>query len=168
MKYTVTINHFRSGSGFEFAETIESGECSEQFTATEWISKSGIEVKDDEWIETEVKFFADDADPMFDDPISESVDNETTCGKFDLKEDEAMTREEIAAIIEESKDRPYSAAQLAGLPYDLIDGVELFWEPGYSYCDVEFWMSYADLDSRFVEAVIRYDAMKKQNREEEV
>lgn len=82
MKYIVTLNHFRSGSGFEFAEDVETGECSELFTATEWISKSGIEVEDDEWIETEVKFFADGADPMFDDPISESVDGETVCGKF--------------------------------------------------------------------------------------
>lgn len=82
MKYTVTLYHYISGSGFQFREDVETGNCYKQFTATEWINDADIEIEDNEWIETEVKFYADDADPMFDDPIATSIDNETICGKI--------------------------------------------------------------------------------------
>lgn len=76
-----------------------------------------------------------------------------------------MTREEIAQTIKSVNRTAYTPTQFAALPYELTDGVERFWEPGYDYTDPDFWTSYEDVAPDFVEAVIRYDLMQKEQEE---
>ncbi len=82
----------------------------------------------------------------------------------DDEEDEParLTRGEIVKVIEDVNKTAYSPAQFSALPYELMDGVERFWEPGYDYADPDFWTSYEDTRPDFIEAVIRYDLMKKE------
>jgi len=85
----------------------------------------------------------------------------------DDEEDETtkMTREEIAQTIENANRTAYTPTQFAALPYELMDGVERFWEPGYDYTDPDFWASYEDNTPEFIEAVIRYDLMQSEQEE---
>lgn len=76
-----------------------------------------------------------------------------------------MTREEIAQTIENANRTAYAPTQFAALPYELMDGVERFWEPGYDYTDPDFWASYEDNTPEFIEAVIRYDLMQSEQKE---
>ena len=73
-----------------------------------------------------------------------------------------MTRNEIANTIEQCKENTYTEAQFSALPFDLVDGVERFWEPGYDYSNPDFWTSYPDIDAEFIKAVIRYDILKRE------
>lgn len=78
-----------------------------------------------------------------------------------------MTREEIIAAIESAtrKGSYYTERDFDALPNTLRYGVETFWEPGYDYQDPDFWEGYEDLSEDFVEAVIRYDLMRKEEEE---
>ena len=53
------------------------------------------------------------------------------------------------------------------LPFDLRNGVLNFWEPGYDYDDPDFWTAYKDPDPDFVEAVRKYDWLKRNDPEGE-
>ena len=72
MKYIITLHHYISGSGYQYSEQIETGTTDKLFSAEEYAS----EIEDDEgaWTDVEISFYADDADPMFDDPIRISQD----------------------------------------------------------------------------------------------
>lgn len=70
---------------------------------------------------------------------------------------------EIKNAIKACENRPYTESQFYALPFDLRDGVERFWEPGYDYTDPDFWTSYPDVDAEFIEATVRYDLMQKEN-----
>ena len=48
--------------------------------------------------------------------------------------------------------------KIRALPYDLREGVEAFWEPGYDYSDPEFWGCYDPMPApEFIKAVQLYD-----------
>ena len=84
MKYIVSVSKFVSGSGYQYTEDVDSGTTDETFTAQDWNSSldEPYEDTDTTWWEIKVRFYADDADTMLDDPISESVTNETVRGQF--------------------------------------------------------------------------------------
>lgn len=83
MKYYVTLHHYESGSGYSHSEQFDKGTCDEFFTAADYVKASGTETETETgWTEVEVTFYADDGDPMFDDPIRKSAYNQTTTGKL--------------------------------------------------------------------------------------
>ena len=77
MKYSVDFNYWQSGKGFSHSETFENGNSETTFSAEEYVNGfcdcfcDGFceSMADGEAIEVTVNFYADDADPMFDDPI---------------------------------------------------------------------------------------------------
>ena len=75
MKYITTINYYVPGSGYSHSEIFDHGECDTPFTAQEWNASldEPFADNDDGWVEIEINFYTDDADPMFDDPISTST-----------------------------------------------------------------------------------------------
>ena len=38
MKYTVELNHFRTGAGYQYSEDFDEGQTSKFFTAREWLN----------------------------------------------------------------------------------------------------------------------------------
>lgn len=72
MQYSVKVSYYRSGSGYSHTEPFENGECKEAFTAEEWWRgmDEPFKPEENEWLEIDIAFYDDDADPMFDDPIS--------------------------------------------------------------------------------------------------
>ena len=78
MKYTVDCAFFKEGQGYSHTETVDVSTTTELFTAEEYITKlsengAKITIKPDEAIDVTVRIWAAGADPMFDDPISEST-----------------------------------------------------------------------------------------------
>lgn len=69
MKYTVDVSYYIVGQGYSHTETMDSGITSEYFSATEWAHEVGIKPHSNEWLEISVTYYADDADPLFDNPI---------------------------------------------------------------------------------------------------
>lgn len=71
MKYIVDVAHYIENQGYTHTETMESDTTATTFTAESW--SDSIELANDlranEWCEVEVRFYADDADPSFDEPI---------------------------------------------------------------------------------------------------
>ena len=55
----------------------------------------------------------------------------------------------------------WSQAAFDALPYEIRDGVERFWEPGYDYEDPDFWSSYPDVTEDFIAACIMYDKLQQ-------
>lgn len=83
MKYIATLHHYVSGSGYSHSEQYEIGTCEAAFDAETYAKEAGIEtVSENGWTEVEIAFYADDADPAFDEPLARSVMNETVTGKF--------------------------------------------------------------------------------------
>lgn len=83
MKFYVTLNHYTAGSGFKFSESFDKGTCENAFSASEYIAENGIETDtDDGWIEVDIAFYSDDADPAFDAPVAVSVFNNTVAAMF--------------------------------------------------------------------------------------
>lgn len=73
MKYSVTLKYYKTGSGYSHEETYETGNCTEPFDAAEWAEEAEIKPETEEdWIVVEARFYEDNADPMFDDPIAET------------------------------------------------------------------------------------------------
>lgn len=78
MKYTVDIDYYYTVSGYSHTETIESGDCDKVFTAEEYIrgcAENGVAITPDDdvlCLVVKVSIWKDGADPMFDDPVSES------------------------------------------------------------------------------------------------
>ena len=71
MLYIINAAHYVANQGYTHTETIETGRTEKTFTAAEWNEGAQwFEVNDYNWVELTVAFYADDADPMFDDPIS--------------------------------------------------------------------------------------------------
>lgn len=52
--------------------------------------------------------------------------------------------------------------QYGAIDYNIREGVEHFWEPGYDYGAPDFWTNYEGMDADFVLAVRRYDFLMKQ------
>lgn len=78
MQYTVDVAHFIEGKGYTYTETIETGTTTEIFTAEEYISRreensEELPVGFGEAMDVTVRIWAAGADPMFDNPISEST-----------------------------------------------------------------------------------------------
>ena len=78
MKYTVDCAFFKEGQGYSHTETVDVNTTTEIFTAEEYITKlrengAKITIKPGEAIDVTVRIWAAGADPMFDDPVSEST-----------------------------------------------------------------------------------------------
>lgn len=75
MKYSVDFNYWQSGNGFSHSETFENGNSETTFSAKAYVIGfddgfcETMNMADGEAIEVTVNFYADSADPMFDDPI---------------------------------------------------------------------------------------------------
>lgn len=71
MLYIINAAHYVASQGYTHTETIETGHTEKTFSAAEWNEKAQwFEASDETWVELTVDFYEDDADPMFDDPIS--------------------------------------------------------------------------------------------------
>lgn len=71
MKYIVDVAHYIENQGYTYTETMENGSTEKAFTAESWADSIDLQdgLKSTEWCEVEVRFYADDADPAFDDPL---------------------------------------------------------------------------------------------------
>ena len=69
MKYIVEVAHYIGNQGCTYTETMDNGSVDKEFAAEAWSNSVDLELAENEWCEIEVKFYADDADPMFDDPL---------------------------------------------------------------------------------------------------
>lgn len=71
MKYIVDVAHYIENQGYTHTETMESSTAAATFTAESWSDSIDLanDLRVNEWCEVEVKFYADDADPAFDEPI---------------------------------------------------------------------------------------------------
>lgn len=59
--------------------------------------------------------------------------------------------------------RHHTWSEFNALPFDLRDGVEQFYEPGYEYDDPDFWACYEPEPSKdFIDAVQMYDWLMRQ------
>lgn len=72
MKYIITVEHYFQGSGYSHEEDMECGKTDKVFEASKW-AEEGIDrvhdIERNEWLEVKASFYADDADPMFDDAL---------------------------------------------------------------------------------------------------
>lgn len=70
MKYIVDVAHYTENQGYTYTETMENGSTEQPFTAEDWAASIDLSIEENECCEVKVSFYADDADPAFDDPIS--------------------------------------------------------------------------------------------------
>lgn len=63
MRYTVELNYFQTGSGYQYSEDFDEGQTEKPFTAREWLNMLDEPIDVDPaggWIEVVVRFY--DAD----------------------------------------------------------------------------------------------------------
>lgn len=76
MKYYIDVDYYKYGSGYSHSTTVDSGEC-EEYLDIEEIVNEWSEKDEDGWETIIVRYYADGADPMYDEPIKVETVNET-------------------------------------------------------------------------------------------
>lgn len=74
MKYIVSISRFENGHGYAYESKYDTGESENLFTAAEWnncLDEPFTPDEDGGW-KIRITFYADGADPLFDEPVNVS------------------------------------------------------------------------------------------------
>ena len=69
MKYTVELNHFQTGAGYQYSEDFDEGQTSKFFTAREWLNMLDEPIDVDPavgWIEVVVRFYDEEGEEIED------------------------------------------------------------------------------------------------------
>lgn len=74
MKYIINIDYYNADNYYSHTETVEYGHCEQPVTAESYWEAVADDypMTDGKWLTVRVEIYADDADPMIDEPISSS------------------------------------------------------------------------------------------------